>query len=893
MIESQKSKTSRRKFLSPPRLSRMILNVFRLTRGGYSLLGDMDEEYRQRAETRGRRSAAWWYRGEVIRSIPELTINFLFWSGLMFKNYLKIIIRILRRSRAFSLINIAGLAVGLACSLIITLYLHHELNFDRFHKNSDRIYRVCAHIIQGSEPFRGAWTSPPLADALKEDFPEVEEVVRFSPWSSTYLIQTADKQYLERGVRFADGSFFDIFSFPLIAGDPQTALKEPLSVVLTRTASARYFGRENPLGKTLNFKDLDKDFKVTGLMEDCPAQSHLQFDILVSLSSSRNAASKRWMQHNYFTYARLSSTADPRALEAKLPDFFIRHFGPQFTAETGKDLKEYMDAEGYYSSYVLEPLKKIHLNAGITDNLSLKGSPSDLFIFGTIAFFTLIIACINFMNLSTARFAHRSKEVGIRKVLGSSRKQLIAQFLTESVGMSLFAFLLSLLAVYLFLPSFGRLVERKLSLAAVLEPAFALPMILILLAVGLFAGSYPSLFLSSFAPTDTIKGPASVRGRKHLFFRRGLVVLQFGITFFVCLGTLVVYSQLRFFRNRDLGFDKDNILVIHRADALGAQGRAFKQALLARPGILAVSNSETMPGRHFDPTTHHLEGRDPTEEHRLMTMYGDEDFLKVYGLELADGRYFDPRIDSDSTSAVVINESAAKAMGLTEPLGKRITKDWGGAKPGGFATIIGVLKDFHFASLHQTILPMIIRPMMDRWWNYTSVKLRTNDIPATLTFIEGEWKRNTGGQPFTYSFVDSDFDLLYKTESRASRLFGVFAGLGILVACLGLFGLLSFTAEQRTKEIGIRKILGASVAQVTALITKEVLVLVLLASLISAPLAYFVMHKWLQNFAYRISITGLMFAATALFLVLAALAAVAYRAVKSASANPSQSLRYE
>ncbi|MBN1224791.1 MAG: ABC transporter permease, partial [Candidatus Aminicenantes bacterium] len=457
MILRNKKKSSSRKGSRPPKIAEWVLGRFRPTGDAFSLVGDLEEEYIHRVETKGCSKARWWYRREVVRSLPELAFNFFLWSAIMFKNYLKITWRILRRSKGFSIINITGLAVGMACSLIIALYIHHELNFDRFHKDGSRIYRVCSHIINGSETFRGAWSSPPLAEALIEDFPEVESAARYSPWSSTYLVRAGEKQFLEERVRFADASFFEIFDFSFLAGDPKTALQDPLTIVVTQSSSARYFGKQNPVGKILHFEDLKKDFKVTGLIHDPPPQSHLQFDFMASLCTSSNARSKRWMQHNYFTYVRLHEQADPKELESKFPEFFMRHYGPQFRAETGKALDEFIAKEGFYSSFILEPLKDIHLNKNITDNLSLKGSASDLFIFGTIAVFTLLIACINFMNLSTVRFTHRSKEVGIRKILGSSRKLLVGQFLTESVGLSLVAFSLALLAVLILMPSFAGL----------------------------------------------------------------------------------------------------------------------------------------------------------------------------------------------------------------------------------------------------------------------------------------------------------------------------------------------------------------------------------------------------------------------------------------------------
>jgi len=810
----------------------------------------------------------------------------------MFRNYLKLALRNIRKHKGFAFINMAGLTVGLSCSICMALYVRHELSFDRHHLNAHRIYRVCPQFGPEGET-SVAWTAPPMAKAMLEDFPEIESAVRLDPWPSNDLVRYAEKSFLEKGIKYADAEIFDVFTIPFLLGNPKAALRDPDSLVITENTAHKYFGAENPLGKSLRFEDEGKDFKVTGVVANCPDSSHIQFDMIGSLLSQPLSRSDRWMSHCYFTYVCLRKGIAPSRLAKKFPDFILRHYGPQFLADTGVSFEEHIKNKDNYYAYTLQPLPDIHLNTQITDNLSVKGNPVAVFSFITIAVFVLLIACINFMNLSTARFAQRSREVGLRKVLGSSRRQLIWQFLGESVFMSFAATAVSLLIVQIVIPVFGRLTDRQLVINYARD-TWSLPAIVcVALCVGILAGSYPAFFLSSFEPVRVIKSALGKRGKSHLHFRRALVILQFGITFAVFFGTLVISQQVRFIRKQNLGFDKEQVVVVHRAYDLGAQSESFKQELLKYAQIKTISHSDTLPGRHYNPNSHHLEGRPSTETPVLWTMYADSDFAELLGLEITAGRYFSREIPVDRTSAVVINETAVKELGLTDPIGKRFDKEFDGAKKGEYVTIIGVVRDFHFHSLHHDLRPMLIRPLSDRVWQFTSIKIEPWRIPETVALIESAWRTFSGGKPFTYSFLDEDFDSLYKAEKKAGHLLSVFTFLAIFVACLGLFGLMSFAAEQRTKEIGIRKVLGASVPQIVLLLSKEVLLMVLVACLFAAPLGFVAMRQWLSNFAYRINLDPPLFLVTAAVTLGISILTVSYQTVRAAWANPADAVRHE
>ncbi len=631
------------------------------------------------------------------------------------------------------------------------------------------------------------------------------------------------------------------------------------------------------------------------MVEDCPATSHLQYDMIASLSSLRSSRETSWRGHTYFTYLLLKENISASQLEAKFPDFVRRHWGAQVEAETGMSLEELTKLAEYQYGYFLEPLTDIHLNpqAEIRDQLSIKGSRSMLLIFTTIASVLLLIACINFMNLSTARFSHRSKEVGIRKVLGSDRKQLVIQFLGESGLLSLLALGLAFLLILTVLPAFAQLAQRNLTASALLTPWSGLLCLGITLAVGLVAGMYPALFLSAIQPIQSLRKGGSGSGKGHLYLRRFLVFSQFFITFAVFFGTFIITSQIKFLRNTDLGFDTEQIVVLHRAYQLGRQQEAFKQELLQLPEIKIISDTNTLPGRHFDDNGHRLEGRPASEERGIYTIDSDHNLAGLLDLKLKQGRFFSPEIPTDMTSAVVINETTARDWGLEDAVGQRFLKEFGTYQEGDFVTIIGVVQDFHFQSLHLPIQPMIIRPLNEGSWMFTSIKLQSRDLPATLEKIQDTWERMSGGQPFEYSFLDEDFNTLYQKEQRMGTIFSIFAFLAVMVGSLGLFGLVSYNAEKRTKEIGVRKVLGASSVRIVFLLSKEVVLLVTAASAAASPLAYYLLQSWLQNFAFRIPIHPGYFLLTAAVTLGIALSSIGYRALKAGYENPVHSLKHE
>lgn len=882
----------RSKGKKPPVIAKWLLRRLANRDETAAIIGDFEEEFFERANSRGFFRARLWYWRLVLISLPSFFTNVCYGSGSMFNNYLTVALRNVRRHKGFSSINIAGLAIGMAASVLIGIYVLHELSFDRHHAKADRIYRVVAQFDPGGEK-RSAYTVPPMAQAMRDELPEVEQVARLSLWPRNELVRHEDKLFLEKDYIFADASVFDVFTIPFILGDPKLALVQPCTIVITKDIAHKYFGNENPLGKSLRFEDQGRDFKITGVIENCPATSHFQYDMIASIVSTRTAFETGWGGHTYFTYIVLKDRHSRPLLEAKLPDFCRRHWGAYHYAQTGQTYDEYIrDGKDYYG-FSLEPLSDIHLNAGIVDYLSIKGNITYVVVFTIIALFILLIAGINFMNLSTVRFAHRSKEVGVRKVLGSSQKQLIWQFLGESILLSLFALVFAILLVKTLLPSFRNLASRQLELD-LFQSAYTLPVLVgFAVLVGILAGCYPAFFLSSFQPARTVKGPGGEKSKGNVLLRRVLVVLQFAATFGIFFGTFVISRQLHYVRNRQLGFNKEHVVVIHRADALGKQADAFKRELMRDPRIRTISDTESLPGRHFNPNSHRLEGRPATETPMIYTMYGDHHLAELLGLEIVAGRYFSPEIATDATSAVVINERAVKELGLIEPVGKRFHKEFGGAQEGEFVTIIGVLKDFHFNSLHYEIFPMIIRPLSTATWNFTSVRIGSENISKTLTRIQETWKTFTGRQPFEYSFLDEDFDSLYRSEQRMGRIFSLFAALAIFIACLGLVGLISFTAEQRAKEIGIRKVLGASVSKIVYLLSQEVFVLVFVAALVAAPVAFYGMHKWLQNFAFRIGISPLMFVLTTALTLAVAFLSVSFRAIRAAHTNPVDVIRYE
>jgi putative ABC transport system permease protein len=806
----------------------------------------------------------------------------------LLSNYFKITLRKIRRQKIYSLINILGLAIGMACTILIFLWVQNELSFDGYHEKSDRIYRVGSQFGPSKDQ-RGAFTAPPMAQAMLDELPEVLHAVRLDLWDKNIVVKRDNEYFMQEDVVWADASIFDVFTIPFIEGNSRTALVQPRSVVLTKNTAKKYFPDENPMGKTLTINA--RDFQITGVVDNCPQNSHFRYEMIGSLLSQKLSDDPEWDGHCYFTYIVLPEEFPPALLEAKFPEFIKKHYGPEIQSELGVSYDEYYDGKENYYGYWLQPLRDIYLLPGVGDNLAKSGNRTFISVFSLAAVFILLIACINFMNLSSAKAMSRSQEVGLRKMMGSGKSQLVRQFLSESSLLSFLSLFLAIGIVQGVLPAFNRFSGKQMQFDLFQHISAPIALFGLALLVGLISGLYPAFILSSFQPASVLKGQIKT-ALKSGWFRKGLVIFQFSISLVIILGTFVIFRQLKFVHNSSMGFDKDNIVVVHRAYLLGTKMETFKQELSLIPQITTISMTSSLPGRHFNDNDHRLEGN-PAKQYPLFTMSADCDFAELLNLEFVKGRYFLKQIPTDATSAVVINEAAVKELGLENPVGKRFYKEFGNAKEGDFVTIIGVFEDIHFQSLHQKINPMVIRPLTGPRNNFVSIKISQEKPEATLNQIKNKWKEISGGLPFEYSFLADDLDSLYRTEQRTGQILTFFSLLALFIASLGLFGLASYTAEQRTKEIGIRKVLGSSVLGVVFLLSKEFTTLVVLANVLAWPIAYIVMNKWLQNFAYRTNLGIDMFLVSALFVFLVALLSVFYQSLKAALSNPVDSLRYE
>jgi len=807
----------------------------------------------------------------------------------MLKNYIKTGLRNLFKHKGYSLINIAGLAIGMASCLLILLFVRHELSYDNFNEKADRIYRVAGSYRYGGRDFEIAVNPAALAEVMIKDYPEVIDAVRFFGFGD-YIIQHKDNSFKETRVSFTDSSFFTIFSVPLLKGDPETALASPNMLVLSQNTAKKYFGEEDPIGKTLKI-DNEKDYEVTGIFQEIPDNSHFHFDLLLSLSSIPVSKDKTWISQNLQTYILLHEKADFRGLEAKLPELVMKYMAPQFEAVLGTSIEK-LAAEGELRAELyLQPLKKIHLHSDLLGEMEPTSDIKYVYIFSAIALFILIIASINFMNLSTARAAGRAREVGVRKVLGSYRKQLIGQFLTESMVLSLISMITAILLVWLALPLFNSLSGKVLPLSNLGQGPMLLALILMTSLTGFFAGSYPAFFISAFRPANVLKGQMS-SGIKVKLIRRGLVVFQFMASIILIIGTFIVYKQLNYIQNKKLGFNKEQVLILENTYLLKKQTETFKNEVLAYPQILSASVSGFLPvPSDFNQSAVFPEGEIDNENSTSMQIWRvDDDYIETLGMNIVEGRDFSREYSTDK-EAVVINQEVARHFGWDKPLGKRLATAlslMGGTK---LYTVIGVVEDFHFESLRNNIGPliMLLQPSTSR----ISFRMKTDDISGTIGLIRKKWREFLPNQPFEYSFLDEAFDSMYRSEQRIGKIFGIFAALAVFIGCLGLFGLAAFTAEQRTKEIGIRKVLGATAPKIIRLLVKEFITLIALANVIAWPIAYLVMKGWLKDFAYQTPVQIWIFPAAGLFTLLIALFTVSSQAIKAALTNPVDSIKYE
>ena len=800
----------------------------------------------------------------------------------MLQNYFKLAVRNILKHKFFSAINILGMSIGIAACLLILLYVVDELSFDRFHANADRIYQVGLQAKIGDQDVTTANTCPPMAETLVEEVPGVEAATRISNFWGTPSLKYGDKAFTEEKVFHADSNFFEFFGYKLLEGDIETALKEPNTVVLTRSIATKYFGNESPLGKLITVGG-HQTYTITGVAEDAPLNSHFIFKVLLSSASAEQMQRNAWLNNFLYTYFRTDEHTNVSDIESKFPDLVTKYVGPEVERFMGVSMKDMEKSGGAYG-YFTTPVTDIHLRSTTRDGLEPAGNIMYVYFFGGIGLFIVIIACINFMNLSTARSAGRAKEVGLRKTLGSLRSQMVRQFLAESILYSFLAVVVALVLCYLLLPQFNLLAGKQLGMTVFMQPVFVVAIIALILFVGVVAGSYPAFYLTSFSAVEVLKGKVRA-GMKSKGVRSGLVVLQFGLSIFLIIFTGIVFQQIRFMQQRNLGIDKHNILIIPNAGLLGEHKNAFKNSLAQQTGIVRSSyTNNSFPGVN-NTTVFKAAG---SEQDRIMGLYyADYDHQEVMKFEMKEGRYFSRDFPSDS-SAILLNEAAVKEFGFTDPIGEEIIFNDDNKRQ--TLKVIGVYKDFNFESLKNKIRPLSIRLTNDSY----QLMIRYEGNPAErVAAVEKLWKQLVPGQPFDYSFLDERFDELFRSEQRMGQLFTVFSCLAIFIACLGLFALAAFMAEQRTKEIGIRKVMGASTTGLTMMLSREFTRLVVIAFVPAAVAAWFVVDSWLDGFAYRVDISPWIFIGSGAVATSIAWFTVSFQSIKAAASNPVTSLRYE
>jgi putative ABC transport system permease protein len=866
---------SHNKYHQPPRFSEWLLKCLYPDQKVYTLTGDLSETFQVQVNNQGKFRARWWYRMQLFKALFPLLNDIIYWRTTMFKNYIKTSLRNIRKHKIFSFINIAGLAVGMTCCLFIFLWVKNELSYDRFHRNSDRTYRVIAeYFTEGSSDiFTG--TPAPLAQALTDEFPQVEQAVRLEEYSDIRL-SYEDKQFWGNRAFLTDPNFFEVFSFPLIEGDPQTALKDTNSIVITEEIAHKCFGEGEALGRVLTLGSRNpSDYKVTGVLKNIPKNSHLQFDFLLSFSIIQyNLAWNCW---NYMTYVMLSSPGLEKELEKKSPDFLSERGEPNYKLH-------------------FQPLTQIHLHSNFRGDFETNGKIAHVYLFSAMAVMLLLLAGINFINLCTARSAIRQKEVGVRKVVGASRLQLIKQFIGESVLLSLLAFLLSIVLMKLFLPYFNSFLKQNLNFSLSQDLSFLLFMTVLALVVGLLSGIYPAYIISAFHPKETMSGSITGKSTRHkALLRKFLVVTQFAISILFITSSILIRNQLHYMANMDLGYKKEQIVIlpfekvmpIYKGQELSMRQETYKNEILQNAAVTDATFSSYSLNRYCAHQSVWWEGKSP-EDVPMDWITVDYDFFKTLQIEFLEGRAFSREFSTDESSAYILNESAAKKIGELQAVGHKFQI------PGPYenkGTVIGVVRNFHYKSLHNEIHPLVIT--LGRNQYYMLARINPENITATLAYMKNKWNELFPGQSFEYSFLDEGFGHVYRNEILMGKVFNTIAGLAIFIAALGLFGLVSFVTERRTKEIGIRKVLGASISRIAVLIAKESTGCILLANLIAWPIAWYIMRRWFQNFAYRAPIGLWPFILSGGLVIFVALVTMGVQILKAVSANPVDALRYE
>jgi putative ABC transport system permease protein len=808
----------------------------------------------------------------------------------MIVNYLKVSYRRLIRQKLYTMINISGLAVGLGCSILIGLYVIDELSYDKFHKKADRLYRITLFGRIGTNIFRGPVSPSPLAKTLVKEFPEIEAAVRLYPLDNR-CIQCNNKNFYENGFLYTDSNFFDVFDFKFISGDPKSVLKKPNNAVINQTTAQKYFGNESPLGKSfMIINDDSSSFVITGVIEDMPENSHFHFDFILSSEAIKDANNLYWINNNNYTYFVLKQGSNVKETESKFSGLINRNVIPEIRKfYDSKDKTIFSSNFEYY--YRTQKLTDIHLHSNLDYELEPNSNIIYIYLFVVVALFILLIACINFINLSTAYAVNRAKEVGIRKVLGSSRKYLIIQFLTETILLCFIAVIIALFLSELLIPVFNSLLGLKLNFN-ILENKIIIPVIIIFTIItGLVAGGYPSFYLSKFVPIEVIRGIVNKRPYKAKM-RNVLVVFQFCISIIIILGTITIYDQMRFIQNKKLGFDKEQIIVIDRTDPIQKDIKKFMNDLKANNSIIDVSLSNGIPGKIYSNSGFILDAFTKQSSYLLSFIYSDYNYARTMGISLVKGRFFSRNIPSD-TSSVVINEAAAKYLGLDNPVGYSLIAPAPTPEKRRRLTIIGVVKDFHFESFHKNINPLLIALNTDSYDGFVTVRIASGKNDEGLKHINRTWEKFVSNAPIVYLYFNQEFNKLYKSEYRIRGIMTIFSFLAIFIACMGLFGLIAYTTEKRTKEIGIRKVMGSSVLNIIGLLSKNTAILVLIASFIAIPLAWYFTFLWLEDYAYRTKLNILIFLLICLATLVISILTIVIQAYLSARRNPTEALRYE
>ena len=790
----------------------------------------------------------------------------------MLKNMLKVAIRNILKERIYSFINILGLTIGITCSVLILLYVNDEISYDKFHENGENVYRVVSNIKEPDNEFTWAVAQIPLAPELRERYPEIVNFARVSPRGRVKLIYE-DIEFFEEDIVMADSTFFDVFTYEFLEGDKETALDGPDNIVISKEMALKYFGDEPALGKQFS-DDQDRNFTVTGVLRDVPENSHLTFDAVVGWIMPERARTS-WGNFGVFTYIQLPDNYLIEDLNPKFDSVLVTHVNPIF------------ESMGITINYELQRITDIHLHSKIQDEAESNGDITYVYIFLAIAVFMLIIAAINYMNLATARSARRAREVGMRKVMGSMRSSLIAQFLTESVVLSGFALVLSLILIYILLPFFNDLAGKSISFSVLLDPVNLISLILIVGLIGFIAGSYPAFYLSGFEPVEVLKGSAGSASNKQRL-RKLLVIFQFAISVFMLISTLVVYSQLQYLRDKDLGFNKEQVaLVSFTTREQSGQYSALRNELLQIPEITAVANSSSVPGQGIGKVIMNVEENDGSMDQRGVDFYvADYDYVPLMEIDILEGRNFSRDILHDTVGATLANEAMVARMAWEEPIGKKLELG------DNNLTIVGVIKDYHQNSLYDEIEPLVIILSENRRNVYMKT---TGDVRVAMEKAEQAWNKVYPNTAFEYRFLDQEFDSQYDADKKRGTIFTIFSGLTLTIACLGLLGLISFTTEQRAREVSIRKVNGASVGSIIRLISTEFMILVSIASVIAIPVAYYFMDEWLQSFAYKITLSKEVdvFVYSALIAFVITMLTVGYHTRKAATTNPVNALRDE